>query len=254
MARGRATPMLSAKRTSAADVDTGCRSRDECSDRLSCHADPDCRSTASGYRLPSTTIEYFAAGAPSYVTGLEKGDTVLRVGDTTVHTGYELAYEIMFSGYKPIDVLVERNGDRVLVENVRFPTEAAQGVALGNMDFQTAPLEPTAWNVVRAGFWRGVSSIKMAFDSLKGIVTGRFGFSDLSAHRRDFDRHGSGAPANGRVESSVPVCGHCHESGVFNLLPHTGAGRRTAVSGYWRCCLSANRSVPRLRRRYTAWV
>ena len=136
--------------------------------------------TASGYRLPSTTIEYFAAGAPSYVTGLEKGDTVLRVGDTTVHTGYELAYEIMFSGYKPIDVLVERNGERVLVENVRFPTEAAQGVALGNMDFQTAPLEPTAWNVVRAGFWRGVSSIKMVFDSLKGIVTGRFGFSELS--------------------------------------------------------------------------
>ena len=176
--------------------------------------------TASGYRLPSTTIEYFAAGAPSYVTGLEKGDTVLRDGDTTVHTGYELAYEIMFSGYKPIDVLVERNGDRVLVENVRFPTEAAQGVALGNMDFQTAPLEPTAWNVVRAGFWRGVSSIKMVFDSLKGIVTGRFGFSDLSGP--------IGVTSTVTEVAHQPMAGWnllylfaviAMNLGVFNLLP-----------------------------------
>ena len=176
--------------------------------------------TASGYRLPSTTIEYFAAGAPSYVTGLEKGDTVLRVGDTTVHTGYELAYEIMFSGYKPIDVLVERNGDRVLVENVRFPTEAAQGVALGNMDFQTEPLEPTAWNVVRAGFWRGVSSIKMVFDSLKGIVTGRFGFSDLSGP--------IGVTSTVTEVAHQPMAGWnllylfaviAMNLGVFNLLP-----------------------------------
>ena len=176
--------------------------------------------TASGYRLPSTTIEYFAAGAPSYVTGLEKGDTVLRVGDTTVHTGYELAYEIMFSGYKPIDVLVERNGDRVLVENVRFPTEAAQGVAIGNMDFQTAPLEPTAWNVVRAGFWRGVSSIKMVFDSLKGIVTGRFGFSDLSGP--------IGVTSTVTEVAHQPMAGWnllylfaviAMNLGVFNLLP-----------------------------------
>ena len=161
--------------------------------------------TASGYRLPSTTIEYFAAGAPSYVTGLEKGDTVLRVGDT---------------GYKPIDVLVERNGDRVLVENVRFPTEAAQGVALGNMDFQTEPLEPTAWNVVRAGFWRGVSSIKMAFDSLKGIVTGRFGFSDLSGP--------IGVTSTVTEVAHQPMAGWnllylfaviAMNLGVFNLLP-----------------------------------
>ena len=145
---------------------------------------------------------------------------MLRVGDTTVHTGYELAYEIMFSGYKPIDVLVERNGDRVLVENVRFPTEAAQGVALGNMDFQTEPLEPTAWNVVRAGFWRGVSSIKMVFDSLKGIVTGRFGFSDLSGP--------IGVTSTVTEVAHQPMAGWnllylfaviAMNLGVFNLLP-----------------------------------
>ena len=136
--------------------------------------------TSAGYRLPSTTVEYFAAGAPSYVTGLEVGDTILKVGGTTVHSGYDLAYEIMFSGYQPIDVLVERNGERVLVEDVRFPTSVSQGIALGNMDFQTTALQPSAGNIVQTGFWRGVSSIKMVFDSLLGIVTGRFGLSDMS--------------------------------------------------------------------------
>ncbi len=176
--------------------------------------------TASGYRLPSTTIEYFAAGAPSYVTGLEEGDTILRIGDTTVHTGYELAYEIMFAGYEPIDVLVKRNGERVLVENVRFSTDSESGIVFGSMDFQTGSMEPTAGNVVFAGFWRGISSIKMVFDSLKGILTGRFGVSELSGP--------IGVTSTVTEVASQPMAGWnllylfaviAMNLGVFNLLP-----------------------------------
>lgn len=176
--------------------------------------------TASGYGMPSTTIAEFADGAPSYVTGLEVGDKVLRINDTTVHTGYELTYEIMFEGYRPVDVLVERNGQRVLVEDVRFPTEVSQGVALGGTDFQVYALKPTVGNVLKASFWRGVSSIKMVFDSLKGMLTGRFGLSDLSGS--------IGVTSTVTQVATQPMAGWnllylfaviAMNLGVFNLLP-----------------------------------
>ena len=136
--------------------------------------------TFSGYRLPSTTVGQFAQGAPSYVTGLELGDRIISIDGVKVHTGYDLSYEIMFNGYRPVDILVERDGQKILIPDVRFPTGEENGIQLGGMDFSVLAAETTVGNVLKTSFWRGVSSIKMVFDSIGGMITGRFGFTDLS--------------------------------------------------------------------------
>ena len=136
--------------------------------------------TFAGYRLPSTTVGDFAQGAPSYVSGLELGDRILSIDGVKVHTGYDLSYEIMFNAYRPVDVMVERNGQKVLIPAVRFPTGEENGILLGGMDFSVLAAETTVGNVLKTSFWRGVSSIKMVFDSIGGMITGRFGFTDLS--------------------------------------------------------------------------
>jgi regulator of sigma E protease len=136
--------------------------------------------TFAGYKLPSTVIGEFAVGAPSYVSGLELGDRIISIDGVKVHTGYDLSYEIMFNAYKPVDVLVERAGNRVLITDVRFPTGEEQGVMLGGMDFSVLANESTVGNVLKTAFFRGTSSIKMVFDSLGGMISGRFGLSDLS--------------------------------------------------------------------------
>lgn len=135
---------------------------------------------ASGYRMPSTTIGAFYEGAPSQVTGLAVGDTVLKVDGVRVHTGYDLSYEIMNAGYQPIDILVERDGQRVLIEDVLFPQLAAEGTTMGDMDFKVLALENSFGNVMKVTFWRSVSSIKMVFDSIGGLITGRYSLSSLS--------------------------------------------------------------------------
>ena len=135
---------------------------------------------ASGYRMPSTTIGAFYEGAPSQVTGLAVGDTVLKVDGVRVHTGYDLSYEIMNAGYQPIDILVERDGQRVLVEDVLFPQLTAEGTTMGDMDFKVLALENSFSNVMKVTFWRSVSSIKMSFDSIGGLITGRYSLSSLS--------------------------------------------------------------------------
>ena len=136
--------------------------------------------TIAGYKLPSTTVADFTPGASSYVTGLETGDRIISVDGVRVHTGYDLSYEIMFNGYRPVDVVVERDGQKILVQGVRFPTGEENGILLGGMDFSVLAAETTVGNVLKTSFWRGISSIKMVFDSLSGMIMGRFGLADLS--------------------------------------------------------------------------
>ena len=136
--------------------------------------------TVAGYKLPSTTVADFTPGASSYVTGLETGDKILRVDGVRVHTGYDLSYEIMFNGYKPVDVVVERDGKEILIPQVVFPSGIEDGIDLGSMDFYVLAGESSVGNVLKTTWFRSVSSIKMVFDSIKGIVTGRFTLASMS--------------------------------------------------------------------------
>ncbi len=134
----------------------------------------------SGYHLPSTQVAQFNSGASSYVSGLEPGDIIQRVDGVWVHNGYELQYEIMNHGYEPIDLVVDRQGETLLVKDVIFPTVVQGQTTFGEMDFRVLAMENTPWNVLKTAFFRSGSSIKMVFDSIGGIITGRYSLGDMS--------------------------------------------------------------------------
>ena len=136
--------------------------------------------TMAGYKLPSTTVAEFTSAAPSHVSGLEVGDRIISVDGTKVYTGYDLSYEIMFNAYEPVDIVVERDGQKVTVPDVRFPSGVEDGVELGSMDFQVYAERTTVGAVLKTTFWRSVSSIKMVFDSIGGIISGRFSLTNMS--------------------------------------------------------------------------
>lgn len=174
----------------------------------------------SGHLMPSTTIGAFADGAPSMITGLELGDTVLKVDGVRVHTGYDLSYEIMNSGYRPIDIVVERNGEQVVIHDVYFPQLESDGLLLGDMDFNVLAMENSIGNVCKVTFWRSVSSIKMVFDSIGGLISGRFSLSNITGP--------IGVSATVSDVASQPMAGWnllylfaliAMNLGVMNLLP-----------------------------------
>ena len=136
--------------------------------------------TLAGYSLPSTTIADFAPGASSYATGLEPGDVILSVDGNRVHTGYDLSYEIMFNGYKPVDVVVLRDRKEQKIPQVMFPSGTEDGIELGSMDFYVLKTDSTVGNVLKTAFYRSISSVKTVFDSLGGIISGRFGLNSVS--------------------------------------------------------------------------
>ena len=85
--------------------------------------------------LVSNVIGKFNDNAMS-AEKLMVGDVVLKVDGTATHTGNEVAYEIMNKGDAPIDIVVIRDGERITVEDVVFPSVVDQGVVFGSCDFK----------------------------------------------------------------------------------------------------------------------
>ena len=114
---------------------------------------------------------------------LQIGDTVKKVNSTRIHTYHELAYEIMNQGYKPIDFTVERNGETVVLEDVQVPqyVDPASGTLLGDLDFKVYREENFGFGMILKHAWfRSVSTVKMVFDSLAGLFSGRYGAEAVS--------------------------------------------------------------------------
>lgn len=167
--------------------------------------------------LASTTIAKFDEQAVSKQK-LEVEDEVLKVGDTRVHTGDEMVYEIMNQGYEPIDILVLRDGEKLLVEDVEFPSMSDSGAVFGNYDFIPYAEQRTVPNLLKHAFFRSVSNVKMVYDSLAGLVTGRFGMDAVSGPVGVAEVVGDAAK-NGLQSLLFIVTVLSVNLGVFNLIP-----------------------------------
>lgn len=130
--------------------------------------------------LGSTKISFFVEDAVSCDHGLNVGDTIVKINDTKVYSVDELSYEILYNGYEPLDITVVRDGNEIVLEDVVFRVEEHEGVKLGLADFGVEPAKKTLPVVLGHTFHRSVSAIKMVWDSLIGLITGRFGVENMS--------------------------------------------------------------------------
>lgn len=133
--------------------------------------------------LASTTIHSFMEGATSNSeAGLMAEDTVIKVNRVPVYTGEELTYEVMNQGNKPVDLTVIRNGEKIVLEDVVFPQFEDQGIVFGDCDFKVwAVDDPSFFQLLRITWHRAVSLVKMVWDSLFNLITGRFSVSAVSS-------------------------------------------------------------------------
>lgn len=125
----------------------------------------------------------FITNSLSEQCGLQKGDRVVKVNGTAVHTAYELSYELMMQGYRPISLTVVRAGQKLTLENVTLPNEIdpSSGVTMGTMDFRVyGESDFHLGTVLKHTWFRSVSTVKMVFDSLFGLFSGRYGFEAVS--------------------------------------------------------------------------
>lgn len=116
----------------------------------------------------------------SDAAGLDSGDVVLKVGNVRVHTGNELVYEISHQGSEPIDFTVLRGGQKMVVEDVIFPSSEESGVVFGSCDFKVMRERFSVGNVLKHTLFRSLSTVKMIVDSFVDLLRGRYGMEAMS--------------------------------------------------------------------------
>ena len=135
-------------------------------------------------QIGSTTVLDFPQGATSVQTetkdGLLPNDEIIEINGKKVYVFYDMAYKITRYGVNPIDITVIRNGETVVLSDVVFPTATEQGIVYAQRDFYVHILKKTPGVVLENAFFQSVYTVRMVYDSLYDLITGRLGIEQMS--------------------------------------------------------------------------
>lgn len=174
-----------------------------------------------------TQIAEIPAGSALEKSGLEVGDTILKVDGSRVYSANDLVYEVFsLTPDEGAALLIEKeDGSRKTVEGVLFPTEEYEGRRCCTVDFKVYRIEKTFLTTCKMAYSQMRFSVKSVWESLTGLLTGKYGMSDLSgpvgvtsaigdAAKEDFS---SGGESNHQL---LYLCALITVNlGIFNLLP-----------------------------------
>ncbi len=170
--------------------------------------------------LYNTTITEFVEKPYTAEAGLREGDTILAIGKQKVYTLYDMSYAIMHDATKPVTVTVLRDGERVVLRDVTFPTFQQSGMTFGMRDFYVEKEDKTAGTLIRHAFHQSVTSIRMIWESLFDLITGKYGIDQMSGPVGITTEIGHAASADDGGMSLLSLSALIALNlGVMNLLP-----------------------------------
>ena len=128
----------------------------------------------------STTINRFQAGtAMSESSGLLVGDKIIKIDDAGINIFFDLTYAVARGGRNnPSDVTVVRNGEKKVIEGVRFPAEG--GTVNEFLGFTPSVYEKSFSEVAKQSFFRSISTINLIWTSFFDLLTGKFGVEEVA--------------------------------------------------------------------------
>ena len=168
--------------------------------------------------LGSTVVAGFSEGATSYESGLQAGDDIYAVDGHKVHVLYDLSYTISRLGSEPVDITVVREGEKMELTDVKFPTYTEMGVTFGQQDFKVTRVNKNLGSVLYYAFHQSVTTVRMVWESLIDLVTGRYGIEAVSGPVGVSSAIGDAA-SSGMDSFLILVALININLGIFNLLP-----------------------------------
>lgn len=171
-------------------------------------------------QLYSTEISSFVENAPSYEAGLREHDVIVKIGKQRVYTYYDLSYSIMHDASDKTDITVIRDGKRLVISDVQFKTTNESGVTFALRDFNLGKETKSFGNLIKFAVVQSATSVRMIWDSLIDLISGRYGVEALSGPV------GITTEIGNAVETKDGGASLMHLSaliainlGIFNLLP-----------------------------------
>ena len=122
------------------------------------------------------------------------------------------------------DIEVERDGEKVVLDNLQFQTEQVNGVTVITYDFVIVGEPKTFMNVFANSFKESASIVRLVRLSFFDLVTGKYGLSDLSGPIGTMDviaqATENAAKTSGGWEQLLTIMAFITINiGVFNLFP-----------------------------------
>ena len=136
-------------------------------------------SSAAAY-YNTTVAGFLSEDAASYKAGLRVGDTITAVNNTRVNVYSDIVYTVMREGIEPCTLTVDRGGETVKIENVSFPTETQDNILMGDVDFRMGIEYKSFPVVVKQAVSQSFATIKLVYQSLLDLITGRYGIESVS--------------------------------------------------------------------------
>lgn len=130
--------------------------------------------------IGTSQINYFHEDAVTATQGLQEKDIIKKINGKTVFSEYDLSFLMARDKDGVIDFVVERNGEKVTVNGVKFDTFDNNGTLTIIYDFVIVGVEPSFWTVTKNAVLESVSIARIVWLSLFDLVTGQYGLSDLS--------------------------------------------------------------------------
>ncbi len=170
-------------------------------------------------RFATTTVAKFDEEAVSCNYGLDVGDRIIRANGRNVFTVYDLSYIFGSDEDGCIDFVVERKGQEVTLDKVKFDLEELEdGKRYIRLDFFVYGEERSFGSVLKNSFNTVLSYGRIVIMSLTDLLTGRFGINDMSGPVGITVAIGDAAKQS--LSSVLNLaCLITVNLGIFNLMP-----------------------------------
>ncbi len=135
-------------------------------------------------QFASTTVSKFHENAETSAS-LKIGDEIVSINGYRTYTSQDMTFALVTAtensdGEFTPQIVVNRNGETVDLGNVKFGSREVDGKKAIILDFYVAPIENNFWNLITETGKGVVSTVRLVWASLFGLITGRFGFNELA--------------------------------------------------------------------------
>lgn len=168
--------------------------------------------------LATNVVAQFNENSTLQEQGIMIGDEIVKVGNQSVHIGRDLTEAIMFEGVSPVDVVVKRNGEKIVIKDVQFPTFTQSKMTFGTIDFKVYPEQRSFLNIIEHTVYYSKSTVNMIWKSLLYLVTGKVGVDQMSGPIGVTSAIGNAAKSG--MTNLLDLCAMLALNlGIFNMLP-----------------------------------
>lgn len=129
----------------------------------------------------TTVISQFAENSALEAAGAQVGDRIVEIDGYAIYTDRDLSFAMALADPKAFSMKVERNGQRVDLGTFAMGTRILEdGTEALALDFYVEPEPRTVLGLLRRTGSDTVSMARMVVESLKGLLTGRFGLNEVA--------------------------------------------------------------------------